>query len=485
MVDRGTFVGDALKIITGNVLAEIIAILTAPIITRLFSPNTLGISTLFFSVAGIIGSIVCLRFDPAIILPADDKESANLFAICLVIVSIFTIGTFIIVLFASPSISGFLRAPTLSRYLWLLPLVVFLTGLYSAAGGWNTKKKNFGYFPIAQGVNTGFSASGQIGAGLSGYATSGGLIAGNIFGTLCATLTFLGLTVRDSGDFLRRSISVQGMRKAFSRYRQFPLIDTWSTLLNATFIQLPVFMLSIYFSPSQIGWYGLASLVIMMPASVLGSAINQVFFQRLSRVDEEGQFRTMIEQLFGTIVILGLFPTLVMVITGADLFSVVFGALWREAGIYAQILISYCFVSSLALPFLSIYYVKEKLRFGLIFNITLLGSRFLGLLIGGVLLNAQLAIFLMASAGIMTFAYFAWRLMRLVGIEGSFIRGIVLRNIARFIPAGILLIVIKLIGFPSSIIFGIVCVVLLAYYGYILTIDKNIRDLVRGILFKV
>lgn len=482
MLKKGTFLEDALKIVTGTLLSTIIAILTAPVITRLYSPTVMGISTLFFSITAVIGVIACLRYEPAIILSEDDEVSANVIAVCLVILSLIFIGTFFIVIFWSQAISEFFRAPMLSQYLWLLPFAVFLVGLSAIISSWNAKKKHFGYFPIISVINEGCSVSAQIGAGLSGYTTSGSLIAGNLFGNACSYFTFLALTVRDSGHFLRKSVSVQGMRKAINRYRKFPLIDTWSTLLNNVFLQLPVFMLSRYFSSSVVGLYGLAALVVSTPAYILGGAISGVFLQRAARLRGNARLRSNIEQLFGTLVTLGLFPTLVVAITGADLFSVVFSAVWREAGILTQIMCGYTLVSFLVLPLIQIYYVNENLEFGLKFNIANFVSRFLALFIGGVLLNLWLAIFLMTIAGIMTYGYTGWRIMRSEGVGGSFIGEVVLRNIARFIPAGIFLIVIKFLGFPSLIIFGSVCAVILAYYGYILIIDKNIRDLVTGII---
>jgi len=73
MLKKGTFLGDTLKIVTGTVLSTIIAILTAPVITRLYNPSEMGISTLFFSITGVIGVIACLRYELAIILPEDDE----------------------------------------------------------------------------------------------------------------------------------------------------------------------------------------------------------------------------------------------------------------------------------------------------------------------------------------------------------------------------------------------------------------------------
>ena len=64
------------------------------------------------------------------------------------------------------------------------------------------------------------------------------------------------------------------------RYRKFSLIDTWSNLMNEVSWQLPVLMLSVFFSPVIAGLYSLGFQMIQMPMSFIGNSIRQVFLQR-------------------------------------------------------------------------------------------------------------------------------------------------------------------------------------------------------------
>jgi lipopolysaccharide exporter len=112
--------------------------------------------------------------------------------------------------------------------------------------------------------------------------------------------------------------------------------------------------------------------------SFIGSSISQVFFQRASEAKSEDALALMVENTFRLLVIIGMFPILTLTIVGSDVFSVIFGEIWTEAGVYAQILSIWVFVWFISSPLSTLYIIMEKQQFGLKFNIvnfiTRLGS---------------------------------------------------------------------------------------------------------------
>ena len=75
-----TFVSNVVTLSTGTIIAQALGILAAPILSRLFAPEAFGVLGLFTAISGIIGAMVCLRYDLAIMLPRQDKKAVNLFA---------------------------------------------------------------------------------------------------------------------------------------------------------------------------------------------------------------------------------------------------------------------------------------------------------------------------------------------------------------------------------------------------------------------
>lgn len=85
-----SFASNVLKLVTGSVFAQGLGILVIPIVARLFAPEAFGVAALFASITGIIGVLVCLRYEVSIMLPKTDEEAANLLGVSLCSVLIIT-----------------------------------------------------------------------------------------------------------------------------------------------------------------------------------------------------------------------------------------------------------------------------------------------------------------------------------------------------------------------------------------------------------
>ena len=136
---------------------------------------------------------------------------------------------------------------------------------------------------------------------------------------------------------------------------------------------------------------------------LIGNAISQVFFQRASEAKAKGSLKGLVENAFSILVKFSLYPSLLITIIGRDLFTVVFGSVWAEAGVYAQILGIYSFFWFISTPLSNITNVLEKQQFGTIWNIGLFLSRLFSLGIGGYFRNVYLSLGLFSVTGIILY----------------------------------------------------------------------------------
>ena len=110
-VKSSPFATDVLKLVTGTTIAQIIAILASPVLTRLLGPDAFGFFALFTSITAIIGVIACMRYELAIMLPKDDEAAANLLALSFLMVAIISGLTAIGLYFGGEIFVTFLQAP--------------------------------------------------------------------------------------------------------------------------------------------------------------------------------------------------------------------------------------------------------------------------------------------------------------------------------------------------------------------------------------
>lgn len=470
-----SFASDVLTLVGGTTFAQMLTLLAAPVLTRLYLPEDFGVWTLFLSIIGIIGVIACLRYELSIMLPESDEDAINLFALSLAIAAFITIITIPLLYIFGDLLVSALNSPQLGNYLWLIPPFILIAGVFLSLNYWNSRTKNFKRLSFAQ-VSSSLSSTGtQIGAGIGGYTTAIGLIAGSFAGNLIATVVLGGQIWKDDNRLFRAYIHPKKMLMGLKRHRKFPLIDSWSALLNAMSWQLPAFLLAFFFSPAVVGFYALGFRLLQMPMNFVGKSLSQVFFQRASIAKFENSLDSLVENVFRVLVVIGMFPILTVTIVGSDIFSVVFGQNWAEAGVYAQILSLWAFLWFISSPLSSIYVVLEKQQFGLKFNIFNFITRILSLVIGGYLGNARIALIIFAASGILVYGYLCLKMMNYAEVKLSRVVKILTTNLLYFIPAGTILLILKMLEINQYVIVAVSGLLVVAYYGYVSMIDKQLN----------
>ena len=278
-----SFFSNVLKLVSGSVIAQILGILLVPIVTRLI-PNHFGIFQLFISLSSIVAIFACLSYQFAIMLPKDDEDSANIVVLCFILITIISvISACVLILFSDP-IGKILNAPQLSPYLIFLPLIVFLSSVYTVRTYWLARRKQYGTVATTQVINAVSSRIVQIGTGL--YSVSP---MGLIFGWIVGYSAALGISLhRIKEDLvLFRKVTIKNMRNLAIRYKRFPIFSSWSTTANTISNKIIPLILVYFFNPAIVGSYALANTVVFLPMGLIGTATSQVFFQKAAKKKTE------------------------------------------------------------------------------------------------------------------------------------------------------------------------------------------------------
>ena len=474
-----SFVSDVLKLSSGATIAQVIVIFAAPVITRLYNPDAFGIFALYSSISSILAGIACLNYELTLPLPEKDEDAANLLALCLILAGLISALTVPVILLGGGMLIGLLGAPGLGPYLWLVPISVFMSGVFSALLNWNTRTKYYGRISIAKVTNQITSTSTQLGAGLAGYATGGSIIASSLLGTAASLLMLGGQTWKYNARMIKDSVRPRSILAGARNYKKFPLVVTWSSLLNNISWQLPTFLLSIFFTPTVVGQYAIGMMVIQLPMNLIGGAISQVFFQRASKAKSEGNLATLTEGTFRVLLMLITYPMLILTVLGADLFVFLFGNAWYEAGTYIQILSLWSSVWFISYILEFNLIVLEKQTIFLKLNILIFSTRLVSLLIGGILGSARLSIALFAISGVFVYGYVTYAAIVYSGASRSNILKIILSNLASLIPTIIILTILKFIGVSFTIQFLIALIFALLYYIGVIKKNRHMIDMFK------
>lgn len=478
---KASFISDVLTLAGGTTFAQILIILAAPILTRLYGPEDFGVWALYVSITSIISVIACLRYEYSIMLPESDKEAVNLLGLSILAVLAVTGLTIPFIGYFKAQLVDLLNAPQIENYLWLVPPFVFVNGLFLALNNWNSRTKLFKRLSFSRISSSVSTIATQI---ILGFAkrppTSAGLIGGSLAGQFVATFVLGGQIWKDDRHLIKENLSWKKVYDGAVRHRNLPLIDSWSALMNSISWQLPAFLLSAFFTPAVVGFYSLGFRLLQLPMSFIGGSISQVFYQRASRAVSDGTLSILVEDVFKMLVIIGMFPILILTIVGGDVFTVIFGRDWTEAGVYAQILSLWAFIWFISSPLSTIYLVVEEHHFGFSYNFFNLTTRFLSLTIGSILGSARTALVLFSASGIIVYGYMCLKMMYYSGVKTSKALKIVFSNLVLFIPAGALLIVLKAAEINQTILVITSGLIICIYYLYILKSDKQVKEIIEG-----
>ena len=440
---RPTFAGDVATLVSGTTLAHLVLVLASPLVTRLYTPSAFGVAALFSSLGTVIGVIACLRYELAIVLPGDDDEAAGVFAVSVVASVVVSVACGAALLVLRGPILHLLRSPELGSFLPLVPLSVCLRGLLNSLTYWSTRRKNFSQLSVARFVGSTTMAGAQLGLGFGGLATPAGLILSEVLRPFASSVRLAYRVWGDDWLVLRDGFRLASMLPMLRRYRKFPLVSGWAAIMNTISWQLPSFLLAAYFSPVIVGFYSLGDRVLRRPMSLISLAIGQVFLQRAAQAQVEGKLTALVESSFTRLVRLGMFPFVVLSVVGQDLFVVLFGSYWAEAGFYAQILSLWTFVWFISSPLSSLYSVLELQERSLYINIAILVTRYASLTIGGIAQNSRLGLFLFGVSGVLAYGYYCTTIMRVAGVALSSITGVLWRATLQSLPAAALLLLLQ------------------------------------------
>jgi O-antigen/teichoic acid export membrane protein len=322
-------------ILAGSAAGQGLVILCYPLLTRLYGPTDFGLFVVFTSVVSLVGVLSTASLEAAVLLPKADEDAASVAWASIASVILGAMLTAAVGWLAGPSIADLLRVPGLAALWWLASLTVLVLGAYQVLSEWMIRERSYrtlGLRNLLQGIG---QVVTQVGLGLGGVRPIGlvlGLAVGRLLGTG-------GLASR--GGLLRQPRPRRaGLAAAIWRYRRFPLVASWSKLLNTAGLEAPLLIISAMYGDVRAGLLGLVVRVVGGPAAVIGNAVYQVFTGEASaRVRApDAMLASFARSTVLRLLAIGIGPTAALVVLSPTIFNVVFGEEWIEAGKFAQLL---------------------------------------------------------------------------------------------------------------------------------------------------
>jgi len=371
---------NVVRIATGAIVSQAIVIGATPLLTRLYKPEDFGALAVFTALHAITAGLFTLKYDLSVILPRENAKALDLAALTVSISLLFSFS-----LLAILGGSRFLFGIPADWYYFLLPLSAILGAAYTCAQQWGARKSDYRRYAQSQVVNSIASVSAglllaTLAAGLIGNLVLGYVI-GIASGLVYISLGFVRARPSDGWDC---SPSLAKLIHAAKEYKHFPLFVLPSTLIATLSLSAQPFLLQAMFSLREVGYYAIASRFLLVPAALIGGAVNEAFRAEFvdklrRRIEVTGFFRRTLGKLL--LFALPVFGTFFLI--APPLFSIVLGTQYTNSGMLSRYLCLGVLAQFISQPFAYVFVATGNVKRGLLVQTAVTTLPLMGIVLGG------------------------------------------------------------------------------------------------------
>ncbi len=346
---------------TGTVLSQVIPVLFAPVVSRIYEPQDYALVAAYTSVTVILTIIATGMYDSALMIDKEDSQAINTGCVALLITASVALVSFIAFLFLKGYIAGWLGNKDLGLWLFLAPFTILFSGFYQTLTVWNNRKGRYKRLASNRIIMTIITTAATVYFGFIGFKSKG-LILSLFIGQAASFLLLLVQTLRNDRPLFVH-ISWPAMLTSAREHRDFPAYNMPQGLLDGFRESGLIWILSSFFGAAALGSFSFAKHILMRPLQIIGNSVGQVFFQKASTTyHQTGDVYPISKKTTLLLFSIGLPFAVLIFLWGETIFSLVFGPSWVEAGKFSKILIAWLLLSFVASPlgFIPLILKKQK-----------------------------------------------------------------------------------------------------------------------------
>ena len=262
-----------LTLASGTVGAQVLALATTPILTRLYLPEAFGLFGAYLAVVLILSVVANGGYELAIMLPKTEREANLLVLLCVGIAVGLALLTLLVGLGLSPDWLSRANLVELNGWHLLLPLSLLIKGINQPLLTMLNRYRDYRTLSVSQIAKTLAQVIlslvlGWWGAGFEGLLI--GFLCGQIAGLVVLLTRYVPLVQQTGWSF-------SGLGQLCRRYADFPVFAVLSNWLNTAAKQLPAILLPGMYADGKAaaGHFAQTQKLLALPIAMLGGSGRQ------------------------------------------------------------------------------------------------------------------------------------------------------------------------------------------------------------------
>ncbi len=170
------------------------------------------------------------------------------------------------------------------------------------------------------------------------------------------------------------NLQLKSILKTARQYNAFPKYNLPQTTMDSLRNSGILLLIPNLYSVHTLGQFSLSNRIFQVPISMLGGAFGQALYQEAAtKYNNHESIYPLLKKVCLLLFSIAIIPFIVVAIWGADIFGVIFGKEWQEAGIYVMILSPWMLISLISSTISRIPSIMRKQRTFLFFGIAYTG----------------------------------------------------------------------------------------------------------------
>lgn len=419
---RSALVREGATLISGNIWAQLIALLGYLLLARLYTPDDFGLFNMFFSYIEVLIILSTCKYELGVVLADNEREATALSRLAmrlnLLVATLLLVGLVGVRAAVPQGVLG--RSNATFAVALMVPLMVYFNGTSRVYAALCNRVRNFRQIALSEVVGSTTGLVSKLLLGLPRLAATVwhtlGLPIGAVLGKVAANINYW-FTVRRL--HLPRDISRDERLAAGRKFRNFPLYTMPKDLINSFSYNLPFIWLALYFDRAEVGLLGMALTCTFRPVNILNTAFEKLFYVRVA--EKVRSRERVLPDLLSFVKWLNIctLPFFVLLFLFAGpLLGFLLGDKWAACEYYVRVLLPWVYVmlTSTSLMFIANVFGRQRTEFR--FYVVLLVLRVGAVVAGIVLHDFRLAIALFGAAGlVVSSALLVWYFRLVRGYE--------------------------------------------------------------------
>lgn len=327
------FVTATLKVGSGQLISQIISVITVPVLSRIYADTAYGDTALITSTAAVVINLATFGLNSAIMKPEKMEEAKKVFTTAFLLNALVATMLVTVCLTLQNQFNLFTVSEDYGTALLLMWLYIITYATNTLMAVYLNKQGKYNKLFFNPIIGSGAQVLLAIPLGLLGFGYKGFML------TYIASNTVAVIHMMWKNLPFYKGYRLSDFLAVIKTYKEYVFYQYPSNFIATSAIEYPTQYLGRCFTTQQLGGYSLCVRVMKYPIRLIAAPISTVYFRTATEYYRQGKnLAEFTYKMISRILLISAIPVAAFIFVSEPVFAVILGEEWRAAGTIAGFL---------------------------------------------------------------------------------------------------------------------------------------------------